>query len=374
VTRGWQRDKIVTKLARLKTQVRSKRWLIIALVAVVVLGSVGITYAKMQGGPQNKGAVPCYCDPFTWVVSNDDGTEDSINPYGTIDRGDDGGGTNYDKWGSNSSDDPSERQTMGVPCARYDKDVARTTAWISADQMEITVLVENSYPSYYPTVFFALMCPDSAPGSIADIVIDNDYPDALDVTISGIYKGQPIPQDEEVMGAVHVHVKQAAAQNADYYTFTVSITTECQPAVTCGTAYAYHADYAACFLDLGFTKWGWTNGPLGPGSYEFQFWAGAAKCDTSKPTARLVGQVTVDYDGSTAVVTYQMYEGGYMTATHLYVGSNRLPDKNGDETVIPGQYPDKHDPLDDATTDKYTVTGLSGDIYVVAHALTCWLE
>ncbi|MGB6873713.1 MAG: hypothetical protein WBE46_06220 [Dehalococcoidia bacterium] len=361
----------MTRLNGLKRQIRMSRWLIVALALVLVFGSVGISYARMQGGPQNKGVVPCCCDPFTWVVSNDDGIEDSISPYGIIDPGDDGGGTSYDRWGAQSSDDPSEPQTTGTECDRYDKDVARTTAWISEDQQEITVLVENAYPSYYPTVFFALECPDSGLGTITDIIIDNPYPSALDVSISGIYPGQLIPQDGEVTGAVHVHVEQPAAQNA-VYTFRVSIATECQ-VITCGTAYAYHADYATCFLDLGFTKWGWTNGPLEPGSYEFQFWAGAAHCDTSN--GRLVGQVTVDYDGSTAVVTYQMYEGNWMTATHLYVGSNRLPsDKKGNETVSPGQYPYKHDPLNNVTTDSYTVTGLSGDIYVVAHAVVCWFE
>lgn len=362
----------MARLKGLKRQIRMSRWLIIALVAVVACSSLGITYARMQSGPQNKGAVPCCCDPFTWVVSNDDGTEDSINPYGIIDFGDDGGGTNYDGWGVQSSDDPSEPQAMGVACDRYDKDVARTTAWMSEDHREITVLVENAYPSYYPTVFFALTCPNSALGTITDIVIDNQYPDALTVSTSGIYEGQPIPQDEEVTGAVHVHVEQAAAQNA-VYTFTVSITTQCQPPVTCGTGYGYYAGHATCFLNLGFTKWGWTNGPLGPGHYVFQLWAGAADCNTSK--GRLVGQVIVDYDGSTAVVTYQIYEGNWMTAMHLYVGSNRLPkDKKGNETVNPGQYPYIHDPLSNVTTDSYTVTGLSGNIYVVAHALVCWFE
>jgi hypothetical protein len=64
-----------------------------------------------------------------------------------------------------------------------------------------------------------------------------------------------------------------------------------------------------------------------------------------------------------------------MTATHLYVGSNRLPrDRRGRETVAPGQYPYGHDTLNNVTTDSYTVTGLSGDIYVIAHAVVCWYE
>ena len=125
---------------------------------------------------------------------------------------------------------------------------------------------------------------------------------------------------------------------------------------------------------MGFKPWGWTNGPLGPpGSYEFQLWEDAGGCDIEK--GRLVGTLTIDYDGSTANVTYEMSAGNWMTGTHLYVGNDHLPrDKKGNETVSPGQYPYKHDDLDNVTTDSYTVTGLSGNIYVVAHAVVCWFE
>jgi len=40
----------------------------------------------------------------------------------------------------------------------------------------------------------------------------------------------------------------------------------------------------------------------------------------------------------------------------------------GDYTVAPGQYPAQHD-LTMATTDSYTITGLSGSVYLVAHAV-----
>ena len=214
---------------KLRSKARFGRWLIIALAVVLAFGSAGVAYARMQGGPPNRGVVAtssCCCGPFTWVVSNDDGIEDTVDPYGVIDPGDDGGGTNYDRWGDQSSDDPSEPQVAGQPCARYDKDVARTTASISEENDEITVLVENGYPCYYSTVFFGLKCPESALGTVTGIVIDNPYPEALTVTTSGIYVGQTLPQDEEVVGAVHVHIEQPAAQNA-VYTFKVSITIEC---------------------------------------------------------------------------------------------------------------------------------------------------
>ena len=145
---------------------------------------------------------------------------------------------------------------------------------------------------------------------------------------------------------------------------------------TCETAYAYGGGYARCFSDCGFSDWGWTNGSLSAGSYEFEIHAGVGKkkyCP-SPPEETLVGMLTVDYDGSTAIVTYNMDAGFTMTATHLYVGNDYLPKlKNGKYTTGPGGYGNTHEPPDDETTDTYTITGLSGDIYVVAHAVVCGL-
>jgi len=134
------------------------------------------------------------------------------------------------------------------------------------------------------------------------------------------------------------------------------------------TAYAYGGDYATCFLSLGFNNWGWTNGPLGDNHYEFPIYAGAAKCDINKGT--LVGTLTIDYDESagTATVTYMMDAGFAMQRTHLYVDGELLPRNRGDFTTSPGQYPYIHDPVADPASDTFTVTGLSGDIHVVAHA------
>ena len=132
------------------------------------------------------------------------------------------------------------------------------------------------------------------------------------------------------------------------------------------TAYAYGGDYATCFKYWGFKNWGWSNGPLGPDYYEFDIYAGAAKCNINKGT--LVGTLTIDYDGSTATVTYMMDAGWTMQTTQLYVGSEPLPrDSNGDYTVAPGQYTEIHAGIN-TPTDTYTMSGLSGNIYVVAHA------
>ena len=140
------------------------------------------------------------------------------------------------------------------------------------------------------------------------------------------------------------------------------------------TAFAFGGDFAICFLDIDededgngdFNRWGWTNGPMGPGLYEFDIYAGAGQCDLSKGT--LVGTLTVDYDGSTATVTYDVTAPYGLAETHLYIGNDILASNGGDLTVAPGQYPTIHDELASVSSDSYTIGGLSGDIYVVAHA------
>lgn len=138
----------------------------------------------------------------------------------------------------------------------------------------------------------------------------------------------------------------------------------------CETAFAYAGADGTCFSDIDpdIKRWGWSNGPLSEGSYTWDVYAGAGQCDTSKGT--LVGSVTVDYSGGVATVTYTTLAGYYTNETHLYVGNDVLASNNGEYTVAPGQYPYIHD-LDGATSDTYTVSGLSGDIYVVHHSVTC---
>ncbi|MCD4683547.1 MAG: hypothetical protein K8R86_09720 [Bacteroidales bacterium] len=142
---------------------------------------------------------------------------------------------------------------------------------------------------------------------------------------------------------------------------------------TCETAFAWGDEYATCFIDIPYlngNRWGWTNGPLSSGIYDFELWAGAGQCDLSKGT--LVGTLNIDYDGSIATVTYSMDAGFTLNETHLYIGDEPVPQKNnGQYTVAPGQYPYKHDDLNGANSDTYVVDGLSGDIYVIGHAVAC---
>ena len=201
----------------MKRQIRLGRWLIIALAVVVALGGLGVAYGYSSGTLRagDMVAMACVNGPFTWVVSNDDGKVTSISPYGSIDPGDNGGGTNYDKWGSQSSDDPLEPQTMRVGCARYDKDVARTTAWMSCGRHEITVLVENAYPCYYPTVFFGLKNTQNFSVKIKSIDISYDISE-LTVMVDGIPIGDVLSSGQEVTGRLVIHAEQVAEQNSTY--------------------------------------------------------------------------------------------------------------------------------------------------------------
>lgn len=140
---------------------------------------------------------------------------------------------------------------------------------------------------------------------------------------------------------------------------------------SCETAFAFGGPKATCFTNSGSlvtNRWGWFNGPLAPGSYTFDLYAGAGKCDLSKGTK--VGTLSVSFNGSSATVSFSLLAGFKLDDTALYVGSEPLPRLNGEYTVAPGQYGNVHD-LSGQTSDSFTVTGLSGSVYVVAHATVC---
>jgi hypothetical protein len=148
------------------------------------------------------------------------------------------------------------------------------------------------------------------------------------------------------------------------------------------TAFAYGGSVGVCFIDAdfdkngsddGFQRWGWSNGPLAEGDYTFQVWAGAGRCNRNNGT--LVGSLSVSYHSGTATVRYDMTGTSFMgskfnmLATHLYVGGEPLArDVNGEFTVAPGQYPLVNEYLVPTTSAPLTIGGLTGTIYVVAHA------
>ncbi|PWN07830.1 hypothetical protein [Rhodohalobacter mucosus] len=136
--------------------------------------------------------------------------------------------------------------------------------------------------------------------------------------------------------------------------------------------------YAHCFPDdeeIEDTRWGWTNGALGEGTYTFPLYAGAGKCNLSK--GQYSGDVEIVYEGSTVKVTFTaapgvtFYQEDGESETHLYVGNVKMPASG----AAPGKYPNNDDVVSSSDTEVvYEVTGVSGDIYVVAHAVMAGYE
>ena len=137
----------------------------------------------------------------------------------------------------------------------------------------------------------------------------------------------------------------------------------------CETAFAYYED--GCFLDDDFNRWGWKIGPLSEGfSGEFDIYAGAGKCKLTK--GEFVGTLSVEYSEGTLTVNYDVVSGKCITETHLYAGNDEYPTlPNGKPTVAPGKYGNSNSYPDGVSSDSYTIDGLSGDIYVIAHAVVC---
>ena len=347
------------------------------LALLVGLSAVPVTYACYNGGfswPPSTYCCPTTpdCDTlFEWAVSNDDGNENM-----NIDPGDDGGGTEYDRWGALSSDDPSAPQVYGSEADRYTKDVAKTTARINCcDDHYLYVTLDNAYPSYYPTVFFSLENTGTLASQITAIEIDEDPSDEdpddipeITVTLDGVSLYQVIPSGGSITGRLAIHVEQCALQNWTY-NLKIRIQTDCtEEEPECETAFAHACCLSHCFDEWGFSNWGWTNGKLWPcHNYYFTLYAGAAHCNPLPE--KKVGKVFVQYHSSYITVYYQLDPGYRLEETHLYIGSEPLPTKNGSYTVAPGQYTYQHTGLDSGW-DWYSVPA-SGPVWMIAHAVVC---
>lgn len=161
---------------------------------------------------------------------------------------------------------------------------------------------------------------------------------------------------------------------------------DCSPPEPLGgprLSYAYHDDHSDCFKDIrranakyypqgngtwkNFQLWGWRNGDLDPGTYTMDLWAQVQGCNPTDGT--LVGEVTIDFDGSNATITYEVDPAYTLISTYLYAGKKRLPKKWGNYYVLPWFYPNKHYQIN-STTDTYNISGITGNkFYVIASAL-----
>ena len=120
------------------------------------------------------------------------------------------------------------------------------------------------------------------------------------------------------------------------------------------TAFAKANTNSTCFLDLGFSRWGWTN-MISPGTYTMPVYAGAGQC----MGGTMVGNVKVSYIGGVVAFTFELDPLYDLDDTRVYAGLTKVPEvkvgKKTTPTVAPGQY--------------YVTSPLSGDIYVIAHAV-----
>ncbi len=158
-------------------------------------------------------------------------------------------------------------------------------------------------------------------------------------------------------------------------TFTIP---PCAP--ECETAYGYLASSNKCFMNNdvhNFSNWGWTNMLTQPAdgtsTYELPLYAGNSACDIVTDP---VGMVTISYSsGGVMNVHYEVYNDYYLDQVHVYVGCDEFPmKKNGEWTVSPGQYTHGASGLNMATEYSVDFTNVSGDVWVIAHAVTCEIE
>ena len=121
----------------------------------------------------------------------------------------------------------------------------------------------------------------------------------------------------------------------------------------CRDAYAFHSGRLSVpFSDMGFKdRFGWSSGPISDSNfaYSFDLYAEADEddLDTSITSeGRLVGCVSVDYNGDEVVVTIDTSAPFYLEGTHhAYVGTrSRLPKIDGKSSVDLKDFPIIHEP------------------------------
>jgi hypothetical protein len=121
-------------------------------------------------------------------------------------------------------------------------------------------------------------------------------------------------------------------------------------------------------LNLNRNRWGWAINLTSPGQTTYQLWSGAGLNNTGNGT--LVGNVTVNWDGFNAVVTYNVTSTGCnLTEAHLYAGDGRPT------TVAPGQYGNTATFGPGVTTHTFNVpledTNNTDGVWLIAHSVVC---
>ncbi len=131
-----------------------------------------------------------------------------------------------------------------------------------------------------------------------------------------------------------------------------------------------------CFLtdpllkEYQFDQWGWTNGAIPANetfTSTFELWTNVVGCEVGGATK--VGEIRLNYFGGSTKAVITLYEGYTMSEARMYAGNEILPEAGGEYTVDPTYYPYVHAGLGDASTDTFTVNGLSGSIYIIGYVV-----
>jgi hypothetical protein len=142
----------------------------------------------------------------------------------------------------------------------------------------------------------------------------------------------------------------------------------------CETAFAYgthvfasdaKANPAPSLPSLRLTRnrWGWAIRRTSTGTTTHNVYAGAGLNDISKGT--LVGTVSINWSGTTAVVTYNLATGVVMTEAHLYAGSTPPT------TIAPGQYGNNASFTTPVSSHTFTVPLAGSVAWFIVHAVVC---
>ena len=117
-------------------------------------------------------------------------------------------------------------------------------------------------------------------------------------------------------------------------------------------------------LNLIKNRWGWAINLTQTGTTTYDIWAGAGLNKTAN--GKLVGTLTVNWDGSNVTAIYSVIAGYYLEEVHLYAGDSKPT------TVAPGQYGNLAGDLNQAI---YTFEDIpvadndSGGIWLIGHAI-----
>lgn len=140
--------------------------------------------------------------------------------------------------------------------------------------------------------------------------------------------------------------------------------------------------WSYCFLDDSFENWGWTMGPFDNSKRynNIPLYTNGEKDGTCKPenaTAIGYAEFSIDDPSKNEVhVKIVLENPNYMLKkSHVYIGEDKYPLKEGTPTIDPYYYGNTNGVLVNTMTDTYTITNVnSSSFYIIIHVDICPVE